>query len=299
MVGERRVTVSQGHRTQPSTRAAAARGHHPTTVRPSASIRSAWRGRPARGARHPRGGSLLGQVSQITPWKAQDTRSALWRGCGRPGTLRSHWCSWANRLFRPGREPTTNEVYLRQLTRWVAELGVRSSVIALASATDVPGLFAGDRPLAVALLGRSVRQRDSREHGRARRCCERRGWGARAGEDGVSGRLLAPRRPDVWATAVSELLNDPPPRSRVMGGARRESRANSARRPFSCHATVYELVLQQGEQDPLGLRRLCTSARRGPFPWVASCAPRHAPSGAVASTLTSVAALHRRGGVAS
>ena len=92
------------------------------------------------------------------------------------------------------------------------------------------------------------------------------GGGPELVEDGCQGACWPPSARSVWAAAVGELLND-------RAGARADGRARSRghariqrRKPIlvPCYACMSSCS-SRGSRIPLGLRRLCTSAQRGPF----------------------------------
>jgi glycosyltransferase involved in cell wall biosynthesis len=198
----------------------------------------------------PADAALLGQVAQITPWKGQDTAIralAQLRGTG----IDAHLLIVGQVAFSGRRARFDNEGYLRELHRLVAELELNGRVHFLGQRDDVPSLLneidlsllpSWDEPFANVML-------ESMAMGTPMLVSDV-GGGPELVEDRVSGRLLAPKRSRVWAAAVGELLNDRATLD-LMG-----ERAQEATGDFSPEAhsramlRVYELVLQQGGQDP-------------------------------------------------
>jgi L-malate glycosyltransferase len=193
---------------------------------------------------------LLGQVAQITPWKGQDTSIralAHLRGSG----IHAHLLIVGRVAFSGRGVRYDNEGYLRELQRLVAELELTDSVHFLGQRDDVPGLLheidlsllpSWDEPFANVML-------ESMAMGTPLLVSDV-GGGPELVADRVSGRLLAPKRPELWAAAVSELLNDRPTLE-LMGERAREATSDFSPEAHSrAMLRVYELVLQQGGQDP-------------------------------------------------
>jgi glycosyltransferase involved in cell wall biosynthesis len=155
------------------------------------------------------GAALLGHVAQITPWKAQDTAiravSEL-RRCG----LDVHLVLVGGIAFPAGAARYDNHAYLRHLHRLVDELSVGHAVHFLGHRADVPQILLAldmsllpswEEPCGYVML-------ESLALGTPVLVTEV-GGGREVVENGVSGRLLPPRRPEVWAAAARELLEDP------------------------------------------------------------------------------------------
>lgn len=204
---------------------------------------------------------LLGQVAQITPWKAQDTSI---RALGRlhESGVAAHLLIVGNVAFAGPGVRYDNPGYLRDLHRLVAELGLQDSVHFLGQRDDVPGILreldlsllpSWDEPFANVMLESMAM--------RTPLLVSSVGGGPELVEDGTTGRVLPPRQPDAWAAAVRELLSD---RERLarMGVLAREA---TSRFSDDLHAhdmlDIYERVLGQAKPDPAAL--------------VASLPPRH------------------------
>ncbi|HEY2637331.1 MAG TPA: glycosyltransferase family 4 protein, partial [Solirubrobacteraceae bacterium] len=186
---------------------------------------------------------LLGLIAQITPWKGQeDAIRALAR------VRREHPEA---RLLLVGEvkfaERTTsfdNPAYERGLRALVAELGLTEAVAFWGERDDVPAILAA---LDVALvpswdepLGRSVLE--AMAMGRPV-VATAVGGPAELIEDGVTGRLVAPRDPRRWAAVIAELLGDPTGRERL-GAAARPAVAGWEKHRYSERvAHVYRVVL--------------------------------------------------------
>jgi glycosyltransferase involved in cell wall biosynthesis len=196
---------------------------------------------------------LLGHVAQITPWKAQDTSiQALARL--HEGGIRAHLLVVGNVAFAGRGVRYDNPAYLQDLHRLVADLGLQNSVHFLGQRGDVPGILreldlsllpSWDEPFANVMLESMAM--------RTPLLVSNVGGGPELVEDGVTGRVLPPRRPEAWASAVRELLGD---RERL---ARMGVRAREATARFSddLHARdmldIYERVLGQQKPDPAAL----------------------------------------------
>jgi L-malate glycosyltransferase len=204
---------------------------------------------------------LLGHVAQITPWKAQDTSIQALAKLHESG-VHAHLLIVGNIAFAGKGVRYDNHAYLRDLHELVADLGLQDSVHFLGQRGDVPGILreldlsllpSWDEPFANVML-------ESMAMGTPL-LVSSVGGGPELVEDGVTGRVLPPRRPDAWARAAQELLGD---RERL---ARMGIRAREATTKFSddVHARdmldIYERVLGQAKPDPAAL--------------VASLPPRH------------------------
>jgi len=204
---------------------------------------------------------LLGHVAQITPWKAQDTSiQALARL--RESGVGAHLLIVGNIAFGGKGVRYDNHAYLQDLHRLVAELELQDSVHFLGQRGDVPGILreldlsllpSWDEPFATVML-------ESMAMGTPL-LVSSVGGGPELVEDGVTGRVLPPRLPDAWASAVRELLAD---RQRLagMGVRAREATFNFSDEAHSRDMLdIYERVLGQAKPDPAAL--------------VASLPPRH------------------------
>ena len=216
---------------------------------------------------------LLGHVAQITPWKAQDTSIqalAKLRESGVP----AHLLIVGNIAFAGRGVRYDNPAYLQELHQLVAELGLQDSVHFLGQRGDVPGILreldlsllpSWDEPFANVMLESMAM--------RTPLLVSSVGGGPELVEDGVTGRVLPPRTPEAWASAVEELLSD---RQRL---ARMGIRAREATARFSddLHARemldIYERVLGQAKPDPAALVASLPPRHERVRPHVASSAP--------------------------
>jgi glycosyltransferase involved in cell wall biosynthesis len=152
--------------------------------------------------------ALIGQVAQITPWKGQDTTIRALAEL-RAGGLDAQLLLVGEVTFGGKSVRYDNQAFLRSLERLVEELGVRDSVHFLGRRTDVPEIL---RALDLALLTSweepfGLVTVESMAMGTPP-LVGSIGAGPELVEDGVSGRVLPPRRPELWAAAARELLED-------------------------------------------------------------------------------------------
>ena len=146
--------------------------------------------------------ALLGQVAQITPWKGQDTAIRALAEL-RGGGLDAHLLL-VGRIMFPGRGVRhDNRAYLRELHRLVDELGLHGAVHFLGQRDDAPAILRAldlsllpswNEPFANVML-------ESMAVGTPLVVSDV-GGAPELVDDGVSGRLLPPHRPDLWATAL-------------------------------------------------------------------------------------------------
>jgi glycosyltransferase involved in cell wall biosynthesis len=153
--------------------------------------------------------ALLGQVAQITPWKAQDTAIRALADLRRDG-LEAHLLLVGEVAFGGKSVRYDNHAYLRRLERLVYELGVRDGVHFLGQRHDVPGIL---RELDLSLLPSrgepfGLVTVESMAMGTPALVSDD-GAGPELIEDGVSGCVLPPGQPRLWAAAMRELLGDP------------------------------------------------------------------------------------------
>jgi glycosyltransferase involved in cell wall biosynthesis len=154
------------------------------------------------------GSFLLGQVAQITPWKGQDTAiRALARL--RDAGLDAHLVLVGQIAFAGKGVRYDNHAFLRELQRLVGELGLGAAVHFLGQREDVPEILSAldlsllpswEEPFGLVTV-------ESMALGTPP-LVSAVGAGPELLEDGVSGRVLPPRRPELWATAAHELLAD-------------------------------------------------------------------------------------------
>jgi D-inositol-3-phosphate glycosyltransferase len=186
---------------------------------------------------------LIGQIAQITPWKAQDVSIRALAEL-RAGGLDVHLLLVGQVAFGGKRVRFDNHAYLDSLERLVDELDVRHAVHFLGQRDDVPELM---RALDLALLPSweepfGLVTVESMALGTPP-LVSAAGAGPELVDDGVTGRVLPPKRPDLWAQAADELLRDPD-RLELMG---ERSRPAASRFRDDVHAAemlaVYEHAL--------------------------------------------------------
>ena len=168
--------------------------------------------------------ALLGQVAQITPWKGQDTAIRALAEL-RAGGLDAHLLLVGEIAFAGKQVRYDNQGFLRGLHELVNDLDVRNAVHFLGRRGDVPALLRAldlsllpswDEPFANVMLESMAI--------RTPLLVTNVGGGPELVEDGVSGRLLPPKRPEVWAAAIGDLLANPE-RLAEMGVRAREATA--------------------------------------------------------------------------
>jgi glycosyltransferase involved in cell wall biosynthesis len=186
---------------------------------------------------------LLAQIAQITPWKAQDTAIRAVAELRRGG-LDAHLLLVGEIAFAGPTVRYDNHAFLRELHQLVEELDVRDAVHFLGHRADVPGILrtidlsllpSWDEPFANVML-------ESMSMATPMLVSEV-GGGPELVEDGVSGRLLPPKRPEIWAAAARELLGD----RAALGRMAERAREATARFNDEAHArdmlAVYARVL--------------------------------------------------------
>jgi glycosyltransferase involved in cell wall biosynthesis len=196
---------------------------------------------------------LLGQVAQITPWKAQDTSIRALAQLQEQG-LDAHLLIVGNIAFSGKGVRYDNESYLGQLHGLVRELSLEDRVHFLGQRGDVPGILreldlsllpSWDEPFANVML-------ESMAMGTPL-LVSSVGGGPELVEDGVTGRVLPPKRPELWANAAQSLLRDREELAHM--GAR--ARAVTVNFSDELHArdmlNIYEHVLAQPKPAPAAL----------------------------------------------
>jgi len=186
---------------------------------------------------------LIGQVAQITPWKAQDVSIRALAEL-RSGGHDVHLLLIGGVAFGGKRVRFDNHAFLDSLERLVDELGVRHAVHFLGQRDDVPELM---RALDLTLLPSweepfGLVTVESMALGTPP-LVSAAGAGPELVDDGVTGRVVAPNRPDLWAQAADQLLSDPA-RLRLVG---ERSRPAASRFSDDVHAAemlaIYERAL--------------------------------------------------------
>jgi glycosyltransferase involved in cell wall biosynthesis len=209
------------------------------------------------------GAALLGQVAQITPWKAQDTSIRALAQLKQEG-VDAHLLIVGNIAFAGKGVRYDNEGYLRQLHALVGELSLHDRVHFLGQRPDVPGILrdldlsllpSWDEPFANVML-------ESMAMGTPL-LVSSVGGGPELVEDGVTGRVLPPKRPDLWAWAARDLLRNPQQLAHM--GAR--ARAATAKFSDDAHArdmlNVYEYVLAHPNPDAAAVAAAVPRPRDG------------------------------------
>ena len=183
----------------------------------------------------PAGAPLLGQVAQITPWKGQDTAIRALAGLRRAG-LGAHLLLVGEIAFAGKGVRHDNHGFRRRLDDLVAELGVGDAVHFLGAREDVPALLAAmdlsllpswEEPFGLVTV-------ESMAMGTPP-LVSAVGGGPELVQDGVTGRLLDPHRPEAWAAAARTLLEDDAARARMGAAGRRRGGAVQRGRPRACH----------------------------------------------------------------
>jgi L-malate glycosyltransferase len=152
--------------------------------------------------------ALIGQVAQITPWKGQDTAIRALAGLRAEG-LDAHLVVVGEVTFGGKGVRYDNQGYLRALERLVEDLRIRDSVHFLGRRDDVPEILAAldltllpswEEPFGLVTV-ETMAVGTPPLVGAV-------GAGPELVEDGVSGRVLPPGRPELWAAAARALLED-------------------------------------------------------------------------------------------
>ncbi|HYO95942.1 MAG TPA: glycosyltransferase family 4 protein, partial [Polyangiaceae bacterium] len=209
---------------------------------------------PAAGIREelgiPAGLPLLGHIAQITPWKAQDTSIRALAGLLELG-LDAHLLIVGGIAFDGKGVRYDNHGYLATLQRLVGTLGIEDRVHFLGQRADVPGIIqdidlsllpSWDEPFANVMLESMAMKTPL--------LVSNVGGGPELVEDGVSGRLLPPRRPEVWASAAHDLLADRPALERMGERAQRATDSFSDEVHARAMVDVYEHVIAHPEHGP-------------------------------------------------
>jgi glycosyltransferase involved in cell wall biosynthesis len=166
--------------------------------------------------------AVLALIGQITPWKGQEEAVLALATVRRthPGTI---LLVVGETKFTARATRYDNRAYLRGLHGTVARLGLGDAVRFLGEREDVPEIL---RAADVALLpswdepfGRTVVEAMAMAIPVAATAV---GGPSEIIRDGIDGMLLAPRRPESWASAIERLLDDQPGR-RAMGAAARQA----------------------------------------------------------------------------
>jgi glycosyltransferase involved in cell wall biosynthesis len=192
--------------------------------------------------------ALLGQVSQITPWKGQDTAIRVLGELHRRG-VDAHLLLIGEVRFAGRTVRYDNQGFERGLHRLAAELGVGGRVHFLGQRPDVPALL---RTLDLSLLpswnepfGRATVESMAMA---TPPLVSDVGSGPELVTDGVSGRLLPTRHPERWAAAAEALLADRDALARMGARARQAASGFTDEAQLRGVLAVYERVL--GPDEP-------------------------------------------------
>jgi L-malate glycosyltransferase len=152
--------------------------------------------------------ALLGEVAQITPWKGQDTAIRMLAELRRGG-LDAHLALVGQVAFGGKGVRFDNHAFLRELEALIDELDVKEAVHFLGQRSDVPEVV---RDLDLSLLPSweepfGLVTVESMALGTPPLVGDV-GAGPELVQDRVTGRLLPPKRPELWAEAARELLED-------------------------------------------------------------------------------------------
>jgi glycosyltransferase involved in cell wall biosynthesis len=180
--------------------------------------------------------ALLGQISQITPWKGQATAIRAVAQLRRDG-LDAHLLIVGKVTFSGPGVRYDNRAYLDSLHGLVERLGVSEAVHFLGQRSDVPQILAALDlsllPSANEPFGRVTVE--SMAMGTPPLVCEA-GSGPELVEDRVSGRTLPLEPAAAWAEAARELLTD------RAGLARMGARARAGAARFSDAAQTRDVL---------------------------------------------------------
>jgi L-malate glycosyltransferase len=206
------------------------------------------------------GSALLGQVAQITPWKGQDTAIRA--------VARLREAGWDAHLVLVGQIAFAgkgvrydNHAFLQELRRLVGQLGLGAAVHFLGQREDVPEILAAldlsllpswEEPFGLVTV-------ESMALGTPP-LVSAVGAGPELVEEGVSGRVVPPRQPELWATAAQELLADRQALSRM--GERGQAAAADFR--DEVHAAEMLAVYERAAAPPV---RVDGSGVRVEAPW--------------------------------
>ncbi len=182
---------------------------------------------------------VLAVIAQLTPWKGQDDAirlAALLKRRGQPvrllvvgaATFVSDATRYDNRAYRAGLERLVDELDLRDEVVFTGEL---EDVPLVLAATDVLLVPSWEEP-----FGRTVIEGMAMGVAVVATCI---GGPAEIVTDGEDGILLTPRRPDLWADAVGDLLARPRHRAQIARRGRRTAARYSRDRHVAAIVELY------------------------------------------------------------
>lgn len=201
----------------------------------------------------PANSALLGQVAQITPWKGQDTSIRALADLRARGHD-AHLLIVGSIAFSGKGVRYDNKGFLRDLHQLVRELEVDDSVHFLGQRSDVPGILreldlsllpSWDEPFANVMLESMAMETPL--------LVSNVGGGPELVTDEVTGRLLEPKRPQLWAAAAADLLADRPALDLMGQLARRATDGFSDQSHCRDMLQVYERVLAHPDEGPEGV----------------------------------------------
>jgi L-malate glycosyltransferase len=171
------------------------------------------------------GPPVIGVAAQITPWKGQETAiRALWRIRERHPDAQLVLAGATTFVERATRYD--NRRYLDRLNALTSQLGVADSVRFLGRRDDLPSVLAGldvllvpswEEPFGLVVIEAMAAGTPV--------VATSVGGPREVIVDGVNGRLVAPRQPELWADAVIDLLADERARDRMVAEGRVTARA--------------------------------------------------------------------------
>jgi L-malate glycosyltransferase len=187
--------------------------------------------------------ALLGQIAQITPWKGQDTAIRTVAELRRDGT-EVHLVLVGEVTFGGKGVRYDNHAYLHDLKRLADAVGVRDAVHFLGHRQDAPEIL---RELDLSLLPSrgepfGLVTVESMAMGTPA-LVSADGAGPELVEDRVSGRVLPPDQPELWAQAARELLRDRSALARLGERAREDAGEFRDDRHAREMLEIYERVL--------------------------------------------------------
>jgi glycosyltransferase involved in cell wall biosynthesis len=188
-------------------------------------------------------------LAQITPWKGQEEAiRAVARVRERHADVKLLLVGAAKFLSRATRYD--NRAYLEKLHGLVAKLDLHTSVRFLGEREDVPAVLGGIDTLLVPSweepFGRTVIEAMAM---RVPVIATNVGGPAEVITNGHDGLLLAPRKPQAWAEAITALIERPELRARLGQNGWARSRAFSVDSHAAALVNVYTDVIQTARRQ--------------------------------------------------
>lgn len=182
---------------------------------------------------------VLAVIAQLTPWKGQDDAIRL-IGLLKDRGRRVRLLVVGAAKFVSDATRYDNRAYRAGLDRLVDALGLRDDVVFTGELEDVPLVLRATDVLLVPSweepFGRTVIEGMAMGVPVVATCV---GGPAEIVTDGDDGLLLAPRRPDLWADAVGDLLARPQHRARIAERGRRTAATFSRERHVAAIVELY------------------------------------------------------------